>query len=149
MTENPPDPTPAPPAAEPPKPDPPKKEEPKPEPQKDELLSLLEHDLIEKLKDRVNLEDYAEYDQRTRIKLFRSLDKSLPPAKTKAQEEAKPKGDVVDPTAPPAPVKTSTYQTNLQRNNLRDYNHDVRQRTSVHNITSRIRGGKTGNLNNQ
>lgn len=130
-------------------PDPPKKTE---TPAEDDLLGILERDFIEQLKDQIDLEEFAGLDQRTRIKTFRALSKTLAKKQSKAKSPDPPaavKPAAVDPTAPPAPAQKDTIRTNLERNNVRDYLRDVRQKNSVHNITSRIRGGQSGNINNQ
>lgn len=113
----------------------------------DDLLSILEKDFIDKLKDKIALEDYAEYDQKTRIKLFRSLDKSLnviaPNTNTDKKDDKKKekeKGQSFDPTAPDPPADSSKRQTLLERNNMRDYLADLRKKNSVLNITDKIRG---------
>ena len=135
----------------PPAPPNPPKEEPKTpakvedKPKDDDLLSILEKDFIEKLKEKVNLEDFADLDQKTRIKTFRALEKTLskqvqdPPAAKKDDKKVEQKGQATDPAAEPPP-QDNHIPTLLERNNMKDYLNDVRQKNSILNITDRIRG---------
>lgn len=118
-------------------------------PKDDDLLSTLEKDFIAQLKDKVNLEDFAELDQKTRIRTFRALAKSLSQQTSTEKEKPKvkpnmEKGQASDPTAAAPPVDTH-IPTLLERNNMKDYLHDVRASRSVYNITDRIRGKTTPN----
>ena len=118
--------------------------EPKAEP--NNLLNILEKDFIDSLKDKINLEDFADLSQEARIKSFRALQKQFAKQATpeKKPDEKPPlqKGLPIDPTKPPADAPDS-FKTNLQKNNLREYNADIRSKSSVHNITDRIRGKNT------
>ena len=118
--------------------------EPKAEP--NNLLNILEKDFIDLLKDQINLEDFADLSQEARIKSFRALQKQFAKQATpeKKPDEKPPlqKGLPIDPTKPPADAPDS-FKTNLQKNNLREYNADIRSKSSVHNITDRIRGKNT------
>ena len=119
--------------------------EPKAEPENN-LLNILEKDFIDSLKDKINLEDFADLSQEARIKSFRALQKQFAKQATpeKKPDEKPPlqKGLPIDPTKPPADAPDS-FKTNLQKNNLREYNADIRSKSSVHNITDRIRGKNT------
>jgi len=108
------------------------------------ILDDIEQDFIKDLKDIVSMEDYADLDQETRIKVFRGLKKTLAglkkeEPKKKEEKQMPPKGVPNDPTGAP-PQEEKPYMTNLQRNNLQDYRKDIQKRTSIHNITNQIRG---------
>jgi len=131
-------------------PDPPKADEKTPakvedKPKDDDLLSILEKDFIEKLKEKVNLEDFADLDQKTRIKTFRALEKTLskqapaPEPPKKDEKKVDQKGQETDPAGDPPP-QDNHIPTLLERNNMKDYLNDVRQKNSILNITDRIRG---------
>jgi hypothetical protein len=111
------------------------------------ILNEIEKDLIADLKKRVNLEEFADFDQKTRIKIMRQIKKSLPADVKKEEKKVetpvdpnKVKGDVKDPTTPPKPTEPKKILTNLEKNNMKEFLNDVRKKSSVHNITSQIRG---------
>ena len=139
-------PPPTPPVVEPTPPPVEPKAEPKPPVKENNLLNILEKDFIDSLKDKINLEDFADLSQEARIKSFRALQKQFAKQATpeKKPDEKPPlqKGLPIDPTKPPADAPDS-FKTNLQKNNLREYNADIRSKSSVHNITDRIRGKNT------
>jgi len=106
------------------------------------LLNEIEKDLIAELKGKINLEEFAEFDQTIRIKIMRQLKKSIPAKKeeTPAPDPNKVKGTPSNPTNPPLPKPAVEIKTNLEKNNMKEFLNDVRKKSSVHNITSQIRG---------
>jgi len=122
----------------PPKADPPKED-------KNNLLDLLESDFVTKLKDKVDLEEYKDFSQEQRIKIFRSLDKTLskvpaPEPPKKEPKEPIKKGEATDPTAPEPGMAPAEPKTILEMNNMNDYRKDILQKNSILNITNKIRG---------
>ena len=98
-------------------------------PERDTLLEEIEKDLIAKLKDTVKLEEFKDFDLRTRIKIYRSLEKTATPSK----------GAGTDPTFQ-APPNHEGPKTLTELNNMKDYLHDVQKTHSMLNMTNKIRG---------
>ena len=130
---------PAAPPAEPPKvePDPPKAEPPT---NYQTQLDKLEADMMVKLGDTIAIEDYADLTQKQRIKVFRDMSKLLPKPTEPPKADPIKKGTSKDPTKQ-QPNPGFTFKTLAEKNNLRDFQKDIRKRGSHMSQADKIRNG--------
>jgi len=98
--------------------------------QKDALLDTIEADFREGLKGHAILTELEGLDQRTRIRMLRAVSNTV---------SDKPRGEGVDPSSNP-PIVSTEPKTLAELNNMKDYLHDVQKRTSMFNITDKLRG---------
>jgi hypothetical protein len=148
--------TPPPPATPPPPPaaDPPKPADPKPS--KNNLLDVLEKDLVDALKDQLDLTEYKDFPQDQRILILRTLKRTFEKQASDAAQKAaddkkkadeakkKAKGEAQNPAGDTPPDESAKGpKTLMEINNMQEYLKDVRSAHSILDVTAKIRGKKS------